>query len=443
MFGYAEGMRADVRLRAAAIAVAPLAMAAGWFKALRVAQKKRATLVHAHWVIPGGVIGAAAARLAALDREPSRLRCLRRRTALPRDGKLHERPSRGRRRSPRAARICDRGPSRSAPMRTRSTVVPYGVDSDRFKPDSAARARGRARLGVAADTPLVFAIGRLVTKKGFEYLIEATAILKNEFPDLRVCIAGDGDLNDALRAQAHAAGVADYVKFLGVVPHHEVPDLLAAADVAVAPSIHDAAGNVDGLPNTVMEMLASATPLVTTRAGGIGAVATDGETARLVPERDAHALAVAIRDLLSQPRSSAPPSDRARETWSAATTAGIAWRETSRPSTSGQPDMWRQLLALVIVGYLPGAVLFRLPFGDRQKRAALPAEERAYWAVMLSVIVSTTIALLLAWMGVYTLERVMMCNVALAAMLAIGPRGNLRLGAPRRRSDGRRSSLLR
>ena len=60
-FGYAEGMRADVRLRASAVAVAPLAVLAGWFKALRVAQKKRATIMHAHWVIPGGVIGAAAA----------------------------------------------------------------------------------------------------------------------------------------------------------------------------------------------------------------------------------------------------------------------------------------------------------------------------------------------------------------------------------------------
>src|SRR5687768_10418158 len=61
VFGYAEGMQGDVRLRTSAIAAAPLAMLAGWFKALRVAQKKRATIIHAHWVIPGGVIAAAAA----------------------------------------------------------------------------------------------------------------------------------------------------------------------------------------------------------------------------------------------------------------------------------------------------------------------------------------------------------------------------------------------
>jgi glycosyltransferase involved in cell wall biosynthesis len=77
--------------------------------------------------------------------------------------------------------------------------------------------------------------------------------------------------------------------------------LLAAADVAVAPSVHDEAGNVDGLPNTVMEIMASGTPLIATRAGGIGAVATDGQTARLVPERDVPALAAAIDNLLREP----------------------------------------------------------------------------------------------------------------------------------------------
>jgi glycosyltransferase involved in cell wall biosynthesis len=77
-----------------------------------------------------------------------------------------------------------------------------------------------------------------------------------------------------------------------------VPALLAAADVAVAPSVHDDAGNVDGLPNTVMEIMASGAPLVATPAGGIGAVATDRVTARLVPERDVHALASAIDELL-------------------------------------------------------------------------------------------------------------------------------------------------
>src|SRR5512132_4007423 len=60
VFGYAAGLRADERLKGAAWVSAPFAMAAGWFTALRVAQKKHATIMHGHWVVPGGVIAATA-----------------------------------------------------------------------------------------------------------------------------------------------------------------------------------------------------------------------------------------------------------------------------------------------------------------------------------------------------------------------------------------------
>ena len=311
-FGYAEGMRADVRLRASAIAAAPLALLAGWFKALRVAQKKRATIVHAHWVIPGGVIGAAAAG------------------SIPLVVSLHgsdvfvaERHA--------AARLAARTTFRrarwvtacSADLQTRafalgadpdrSTVIPYGVDSDLFKPDPELRRAGRELLGIADNVPLVFAVGRLVRKKGFEYLIDAAAALTSLRPDLRVAIAGEGDLDAPLRARAQAAGVGNRIHFLGVVPHHVVPTFLAAADVAVAPSVHDEAGNVDGLPNTVMEIMSSGTPLIATSAGGIGAVATDRQTARLVPERDVRALAAAIDEMLRESSAAAAIGRQARD----------------------------------------------------------------------------------------------------------------------------------
>ena len=81
---------------------------------------------------------------------------------------------------------------------------------------------------------------------------------------------------------------------------------------------------------------------------------------------------------------------------------------------------------------LPGAIIFRLPVADRAKRAALPAEERLFWSVVISVDVSTTIAFALAAMGVYSLPALVWCNVGLAAVLALVSRGNLRLGAAAR-----------
>jgi glycosyltransferase involved in cell wall biosynthesis len=311
VFGYAEGMRADVRLRASAIAAAPLAMVAGWFKALRVAQKKRATIMHAHWVIPGGVMGAAAAgsRPLVISLHGSDVFVAERHY-------LARQAARAALRRAAAVTACSedlraRGVGLGADA-SRSSVIPYGVDSEAFKPDRGRRAKGRERLGIGDDIPLVVAVGRLVAKKGFEYLIDAAAVLKTEFPTLRVAIAGDGDLAGSLSARAESAGVASIVQFLGSIPHQDVPVLLAAADVAVTPSVHDEAGNVDGLPNTVMETMASGTPLVATRAGGIGAIAIDGETARLVGERDAAALASAIADLLRHPAARTTIGSRAR-----------------------------------------------------------------------------------------------------------------------------------
>jgi glycosyltransferase involved in cell wall biosynthesis len=295
VFGYAAGLRADVALKRTAWMAAPFAMTAGWFKALRVAQKKRATVMHGHWVVPGGVIAAAA------------------RPALPLVVSLHgsdvfvaERAA--------IARVAAREVLRRAGLVTacssdlgrraialgaaadRLEVVPYGVDTARFKPAPGARDAARARLGIPPGAPLLFAAGRLVRKKGFEYLIDA---LPNV--DAHLAIAGDGDLAEELRGRARAAGVADRVHFLGDLLQDAVGDWFAAADVAVAPSVRDDSGNVDGLPNTVLEALASGTPLVSTPAGGIGGVVDDGRTGLIVPQRDAGALAAALAGLLRDP----------------------------------------------------------------------------------------------------------------------------------------------
>lgn len=297
VFGYAAGLRADEEVRGAAWMAAPLALAAGWFKAMRVAQKRRATVMHGHWVVPGGAIAALA------------------RPSLPLVISLHgsdvfvaERIALA---GTAAKRIFHRAgyvTACSADLATRAValgapadrveVVPYGVDASRFAPDPGARGRRRATLRLADGTPLLFTAGRLVRKKGFEFLIDALALMDG-IPSPALAIAGTGDLAEELETRARTAGLAPRVHFLGNLTQDEVAGWLAAADVAVVPSVRDAAGNVDGLPNTVLEALASGTPLVATTAGGIGAVVEDGRTGVVVPERDAAALARAVGSLLN------------------------------------------------------------------------------------------------------------------------------------------------
>jgi hypothetical protein len=95
--------------------------------------------------------------------------------------------------------------------------------------------------------------------------------------------------------------------------------------------------------------------------------------------------------------------------------------------------MLNTVASLIAVAYLPGAVIFRLPMADRSKRAALPAEERLFWVVLISIIVTTTVAFAIAAMGAYSLRVLVWCNALIAAVLALASLGNLRLGSTARR----------
>jgi glycosyltransferase involved in cell wall biosynthesis len=147
---------------------------------------------------------------------------------------------------------------------------------------------------------MVFSAGRLVRKKGFEYLIDAMPLIAATHPHARLFIAGDGDLRAELADRAARIGTG-LVTLLGNRPQDEVGRLAAAADAVVVPSIRDDAGNVDGLPNFALEALASGTPVVATRAGGLGQAIEDGANGLLVPERDSEGLARAVGALLDRP----------------------------------------------------------------------------------------------------------------------------------------------
>ncbi|MGE3841504.1 MAG: glycosyltransferase, partial [Vicinamibacterales bacterium] len=224
VFGYAGALRADVALKGSALLAAPFALAAGLLAARRVARRYGATVMHGHWVVPGGATAWAA------------------RTDLPLVVSLHgsdvyvaERHVAARlvaRRVFAAAGwvtacsddLLRRARHLGAASET-SEVVPYGVDAQRFAPDEGAPRALRTRFGLA-DEPIVVAVGRMVRKKGFDYLLDAIARLTATGRHLRLILAGGGDLEKALRERADASGAAPFVTFAGTVPHHEIPQLL-------------------------------------------------------------------------------------------------------------------------------------------------------------------------------------------------------------------------
>lgn len=195
------------------------------------------------------------------------------------------------------------------------TIHRTGLDRSVFRP--LARAECRNRLGLPQQAPVLAAVGALIARKGQTFAIAALPALPGAF----LLLAGTGPDETDLREQAQRLGVADRVRFLGSVPHDELPVVLSAADVLVLPSASE------GLANAWVEALACGTPVVTTPIAGARELITEPAFGRLVP-RDSAAIAGAVSELLAAPPA---PADVQRGaaglSWDASAAALIAhWR---------------------------------------------------------------------------------------------------------------------
>lgn len=180
----------------------------------------------------------------------------------------------------------------------RAHLVPHGVDLVRFRP----------RPEPCADRLRLLAIGRLVEKKGFDVLIAAVARARSA--SLR--IVGDGPLRPQLEHQIRALGAGGRITLVGARTHAELPDEYADAHAVAVPSVVDSSGDKDGLPNVVLEAMASGRAVVATDVGAITSGVRHGTTGLIVPPRDAEALRRAIELLAARPEWRAAMGAQAR-----------------------------------------------------------------------------------------------------------------------------------
>ncbi len=150
----------------------------------------------------------------------------------------------------------------------------------------------------AREKPMFLAVGRLVPKKGFEYLIDACERLRDRSTDFTCRIVGQGPLYEALQRTIANRRLADHVRLLGYVPPNRMSDIYRTADVLVVPSVIGEDGDQDGLPNVVLEAMAAGLPIVASDVGGVSEGVVDGRNGRLVPPGDAQALSAAMEVML-------------------------------------------------------------------------------------------------------------------------------------------------
>ena len=171
------------------------------------------------------------------------------------------------------------------------TVIPNGVDTSRFRKMDRDDAREFVGFG---DEPFFLYVGRLVTKKGLFTLLLAFRDVLKEIPKAKLRIAGKGKLKPVLSSMSKVLGINGNVEFLGYVPDDALNPLFSSADVFVLPSSF---GESFGI--VILEAMASGTPVIGTKVGGIEEILEDGKYGVLVHPSDPSELACAMISMMS------------------------------------------------------------------------------------------------------------------------------------------------
>jgi L-malate glycosyltransferase len=178
----------------------------------------------------------------------------------------------------------------------RIVVVPNGVALREAPPN-------RVALDLPAG-PLVLSIGRLEERKGQRYLVDAWARVHERCPSARLVLLGEGPTRRELEGQVRGLGLEPWVSFRGF--QGSVAEFLDACTALAHPSL------TEGMPNVVLEAMASGKPVVASRVGGIPELLVDGESGLLVAPRDPAALASALIRLVDEPELAATLGRNAR-----------------------------------------------------------------------------------------------------------------------------------
>ncbi|UCC84931.1 MAG: glycosyltransferase [Gemmatimonadota bacterium] len=168
-------------------------------------------------------------------------------------------------------------------------VVHYiGIDVDQFTPDPK-----------VPRQPRVLFVGRLVPKKGLDYLIRAMARIQDRHQNAELVVVGDGPLRQDL--ERFASAELRTFRFLGRQTPSQVHSLMNSSQVSCVPSVVAPSGDAEGLPMVVLEAMAMGLPVLSFAPGGVTDAIVDGETGLLAPERDESALAAHLDRVLGDP----------------------------------------------------------------------------------------------------------------------------------------------
>jgi glycosyltransferase involved in cell wall biosynthesis len=297
--GYGRSMRSDLALRLDGYVLSPALIASGIITTLAWARRTAPDVLHAHWVLPNGFIGAVVSAVTGIplvvsvpgsDAQVARSNALfaaMARTAFQRASLI----------TANSADLRDAVVAVGADPAKFDMIV-YGTDPDRLRPNQSGVEELRKSLGITPDQVVVLAVGRMVPKKGFDVLLQAMTNPEVRSRPIVAVLVGEGDEWAAWKALSTSLGVDDRVRWVGSVPSDRIGVYYNAADVLVMPAVTQPA---DGLNVCVLDAMSCAKPVVGSNVAGNPLAIVDGVTGTIVPERSPAALANAMATLADDP----------------------------------------------------------------------------------------------------------------------------------------------
>ncbi|MDO8619177.1 MAG: glycosyltransferase family 4 protein [Candidatus Daviesbacteria bacterium] len=301
LLGYSRSMEADIEIKKINYLLVPFMVLFGFFALLKTIRREKIDVVSVHWILPNGLIAWLTYKITKIPyvvtlpgtdvflvSKYKFLRLIAKMIALNASGIFSNSQW-------HLDKVLNLGVK---PYLT--GVITYPVNVDKFKPSTYGVAKLRTDLGYQ-DKLVLLAVGRLVYKKGFDYLIKAMPKVIKQFPNTRLIIGGSGDLLKEWQELATDLKVSNYIFFAGSIPRDVVSIYYNMADIMVTPSVIDQKGNIDGRPLVILESMACGKAQIVTNLPGISEGLKDQVNGLLVEQRNESSLSEAILKLLSSP----------------------------------------------------------------------------------------------------------------------------------------------
>lgn len=287
--GYSETLTNDMGLPILMWVLSPFMYFFALLKVWEIVRREKIEIINAHWILPNGFIAGVVSLFTGVPVVSTlpgsdvymvqknglfnllgRFAAWKSKWITSNSGQL----------------IVDLEKATNIKMENKSSTIIYGVDPQKFKGNNSQTDKLKKELEIKNKDIVVLGVGRLVAKKGFRYLVEASKIIDKKEKNLVYVIVGDGDERKYLEDLARKLGVYEKFRFVGSIDYKNLIYYYNLADIFILPSVRDEKGNLDDQSVSVIEAMSCGTPVITTDFPGYRSVIDDGRSGYLVKEKD-------------------------------------------------------------------------------------------------------------------------------------------------------------